>query len=101
MGQPTPGPWMAPEVQKDRGVRVLDSRGRPVARVYANGDARYANAHLIASAPELLEVVTLAVSFLETAGGTNARLLLGVGGVGLLDKARVVLRKAERRGNES
>jgi len=82
----TPGRWIAAQKHSSKvGLPVVASpHGRSIASVTFFGlgenfknhdDESYANAHLIAAAPELYEAANAALSRLELTGGKNGEFL--------------------------
>lgn len=58
----TPGPWdwETPNVNTHNGLfnaYVIDATGRKIGTFYGKGEEKYANAQLIAAAPEMLEAL--------------------------------------------
>jgi len=91
MSKHTPGPWTANEEFDDGeslGIAITAGRLGQVVRVFDVGQEGFANAHLIAAAPDLLEALQnlTACCFFPTSGNDAFQTTV--------DRARTALVKA-------
>jgi hypothetical protein len=96
MSKHTPGPWAANEEFDDGeslGIAITAGRLGQVVRVFDVGQKGFANAALIAAAPDLLQALEMTLKELEEAGcgGSPLGLTLPSSGV---EAARAAIAKA-------
>ena len=73
----TPGPWIIGKQDHDV-ITVDTANGTAICDVYVDSDDRPANANLIAAAPDLLEALLAAQSYLVMMGTDHANHIRGV-----------------------
>jgi hypothetical protein len=73
----TPGQWEAADYWNDRSLQipVTDCDGGPIANVWGGNDEAFANARLIAAAPELLEACEAVANHLAIKGSALQTLI--------------------------
>lgn len=100
----TPGPWIAEpeEASEHRGIAITaPANGWIVATILpddgrAADDVDWANAHLIAAAPELLEALKEAVAYIRTVELLEM-MPYTAKGLEAANRADIAIGKAERR----